>query len=435
MGLLTTEANHMRKSHRIDLPISVQVGDVTYKALDWSMTGVALDGYSEPLKMDEVVEANLRLPMNASALILQVNLKFKRQSKAFSGFEFVDLPPQVRRVLRQYIELAVDGKLDNIEDMMGVLTTATIDSPLESALTLSDIEQDSMLEHFKTGSRTAIIAGVALFLIIVGSLFYTTNYRISGTGMVSSTLLSFRAPLPGIVQDLNVMPGEMVKGGEKLFSIMEIDYRTGRAKPLKPAVHQNDQLDRELAAAVEQQQADFTKVKQLYAKHIVSLKDLNYIHSQLRRARIAYARYAGVDDGSAITPLESEVRANSEVHSIQDGHVFTIDIQDGMYVNPGDVVLVLEADTTPDIIYKVKNYDAIKIHVGMPVTVQIPYNGQKLEAAVSAIGYSAIYGETSPTQEASLNETLVKIKLKDSSIRLPANTRVNVWMRTFQWFW
>jgi len=433
MGLMTTEANHMRKSHRIDLPISVQVGGLVYKARDWSMTGIALDSYKEPLQAEQVVDANLLLPMNASALILNVKLKFKRQMKTFAGFEFVDLQPQVRRVLRQYIELAVDGKLDNLEDMVGVLTTAAIDSPLDNALTLSDVEQDSMIEHFKNGSRAAIAMGVVLFVVIVSSLLYTTNYRVSGTGMVSNTLQAMRAPVAGLVQGLQLKRGATVKAGETVFYVNPVLQQT--ASSISYRGQSNEQLTHELAKAVRAQEREYAKVKKLYAKHIVSLKDVNYIAAQLRKSRIAYARFTGVDYGSKVTHVDAVVNQTLPVQAVKDGRIFSIDIDQGLYVNAGDVVLVMEVDVTPDIIYKVKNYDAIKIHVGMPATIKLPYNGEKMEAVISAIGYRAVYGKSTPTAEASMNETLIKLELKDTNVRLPANTRVNVWIKTFEWPW
>jgi len=470
MGLVTTEANHMRKSHRVDLPITVQIGDISYKAKDWSMTGIGVDGYAEKLEQNQIIESKIILPMVGSVLALNVKLKFKRGFSTHSGFEFTDLSPQVRRVLRQYIELAVEGKLDNLEDMVGVLTTPALDTPLENALTLSDVEQDAMTRHFKSGSRIAITAGILFALMLLGTLFYSTTYRVSGMGLVSSTLLRVRAPAAGIVHQLTVAQDEYVKKNTPLFSIMS-NTQQNKINEIKSKIIQinqqkkdvtheipipSGQLTEELAAAVRMRQSEYKHASTLYAQHVLSIKDFHYVAEQLSNARIAYARNAkseqirlGTSEGDRLnkikvidldltlanTQLTYLTNHSANVHALHDGRVFHIDAQEDTYVNAGDIVMVMETDTVPDVLIQLKNYDTIKVHVGMPATIELPFNGKKLQAIISAIGYNAVYGESTPTQEGSLNETLIKLELLDRSIRLPANARVNVWIKTFKWPW
>lgn len=470
MGLVTTEANHMRKSHRVVLPITVQVGDVSYKGRDWSMTGIGLDGYTEKLEKDQIIEAKVILPMVDSVIALNVKLKFKRGSATHSGFEFTDLSPQVRRVLRQYIELAVEGKLDNLEDLVGVLTSPALDTPLENALTLSDVEQDAMARHFKSGSRIAITAGTLFLLMLLGTLFYSTTYRVSGTGVVSSNLLRVRAPAAGIVNQLTVKQDEYVKKNIPLFSIVS-SIQQNKVNEIRSKIIQiirqkkdvghempisSGQLTEELAAAVRMRQREYKHANTLYAQHILSIKDFHYVSDELTNARIAYARNAkteqvrlGLSEGNrakqmraldldltvANTQLTYLTNHPASVHAIHDGRIFHIDAQEDTYVNAGDIVMVMETDTTPNIIIKLDNHDALKIQVGMSATVELPFNGKKLQAIISAIGYNAIYGQSTPTEEVSLNETLIKLELLDHAVRLPADARVKVWIKTFKWPW
>jgi len=470
MGLVTSEANHMRKSHRVNLPITVQIADVSYECKDWSMTGIGLDGYTEKLETDQIVESKVILPMVDSVLALNVKLKFKRGYATHSGFEFTDLSPQVRRVLRQYIELAVEGKLDNLEDMAGVLTTPALDTPLENALTLSDVEQDAMARHFASGSRVAITAGVLFLCLLLGTLFYSTIYRVSGTGLVGGTLLRVRAPAAGTISHLVVTQDAVVKKNAPLFSIMsntqENKINEIRAKIAQIIRQKNDvghevqipsgSLAKELAAAVRMRQGEYQQAKKLYAQRILSIKDFHYVADQLSNARIAYTRNAkneqirlgtstedrlkkikalDLDLVSANTQLTYLTNHSANVHAINDGHIFHIDALEGTYVNAGDVVMVMETDVVPDILMKLEKYDAIKVHVGMPATIVLPFNGKKLQATISAIGYNAVYGQSTPTQDVSLNETLIKLELVDHSIRLPANAHVKVWIKTFKWPW
>jgi hypothetical protein len=49
---------------------------------------------------------------------------------------------------------------------------------------------------------------------------------------------------------------------------------------------------------------------------------------------------------------------------------------------------------------------------------------------VSAIGLAAVNAAAPVTLEGGLNETLVKLEFEDKGVRLPANTRVSVWVRS-----
>jgi hypothetical protein len=65
----------------------------------------------------------------------------------------------------------------------------------------------------------------------------------------------------------------------------------------------------------------------------------------------------------------------------------------------------------------------------------VPFEDRRYEAKVSAVGLSAATAAAPVTQEGGLNETLVKLDFQDRKVRLPANARVNVWIRnpTLPW--
>jgi len=461
MGNITTESNQMRKSHRVDLPLTVQIDGVSYKTKDWSMNSIGILDLEEDLEAGQVIESQCMFPMIDSMIVLNIKLEFKRRFKNCSGFEFIGLSPQVHRVLRQYIELAMEGKLNGLEDVVSVLTMPMLETPLEDALTLSDEEEGVMAKHFKSGSTVAIVAGVFFLFILLATLFYNTSYRVDGIGVAGETLQRERAPAAGIISNLSGIEGTFVRKGELLFSVIgstdadkvrQIQFKIAQLslqkKGIKKGARSSVRLSAELEARVRAQQEAYNKANALYAQHIISSKDINRIAEQLQNARIAYARneqarHLRLDDpdGKQLSlqlqaykkELDQFVDNRASIKAPVDGRIFHIDVQEGSYVNAGDIVMVMEADVTPDIVLKLQNFDAIKVHVGMPATIELPFNGKKLQAVVYAIGYNAVYGTSSPTQEVSLNETLIKLQLSDFSIRIPANTRVKVWIKTFEW--
>jgi multidrug resistance efflux pump len=127
--------------------------------------------------------------------------------------------------------------------------------------------------------------------------------------------------------------------------------------------------------------------------------------------------------------LLARQEAESVVRAPMRGKVFQIDRQAGEFVEPQDPVVLLESDVTPSVLLRVPNDDALKLNLGMPATIYVPYEDRKYSANVSAIGLSAVAASAAVTQEGGLNETLVKIDFDDKKVRLPANARVNVWIR------
>ena len=113
------------------------------------------------------------------------------------------------------------------------------------------------------------------------------------------------------------------------------------------------------------------------------------------------------------------------------GKVFHVERAVGEYVGPNDIMVLIEKNSPPNVLLKLLNEDALKIKIGMAAAVYAPATDTEYEARVTAVGYSSANGWATATQEASLNETLVKLEFADQNVRLPANTRVKVWIRTF----
>jgi hypothetical protein len=111
------------------------------------------------------------------------------------------------------------------------------------------------------------------------------------------------------------------------------------------------------------------------------------------------------------------------------GKVFTIDRLPGEFVTANLPVVLLEADVTPSVFLRVPNDDAVKLKLGMPAQVYVASEDRKYGAKVSGVGLSAASAAAPVTQEGGLNETLVKLDFDDRKVRLPANSRVNVWIR------
>ncbi len=464
--MLTTEPNYLRKSHRVDLPMLVRLGENVFRAHDWSLTGVGIEDCDLELEENQIIDAVISLPMPDSQLDLRVKLQFKRHHGKVAGFEFYQLSQKNRRILRHYIELAVEGKLDNIEDMVAVVTAPEISTPIQEALNLSELEEETLVARFRLRSTLSILVGLLFLMLLVATLFYNTTYRVAATGIVTGNLRKVSSGANGLVTQVFVSQGQPVDNGEPLLNIRDEQFDRQIAALEQRQAKLRQQLSRienasapqqmsilqQLQAFAEQRGRELENARKLYAKRLISVKDLNYIENQYRQALINLTREQESHRGSFVaSQVEAEAtrKALEEVNtrlaelrakgaeipvvSPTNGQVFNLPVEPGQRVTASTTVAVIQADRTPYVLIRLLNADAIKLQPGMKANVVVPLLNREYTATVNAIGYTAVNSEVSFSQEASLNETLIKLTFDDPAVRLPANLRVNVWIQTFDW--
>jgi len=159
----------------------------------------------------------------------------------------------------------------------------------------------------------------------------------------------------------------------------------------------------------------------------------------LRQVADGATRTQTLDNSDTLIKLRMDLAAKKALLARQEadrlvraparGRIFTVDRQPGEFVAAHDPVVLLEADVTPSVFLRVPNDDALKLKLGMPAQVYVPTEDRKYKAVVSGVGLSAASAAAPVTQEGGLNETLVKLDFQDKKVRLPANSRVNVWIR------
>jgi hypothetical protein len=154
MSATVSELNYLRKAHRVNLPMVIEIDGKNYKAAEWSVAGVGIEGFDLDLGMNQVVAARCVLPMPDSFITLKVELQLEVRRSDVAGFEFKNINQRQKRVLRHYIESAIEGKIDNVEDLISVVTTPGLATPIEDALNLTELEAESLFKRFKAKSPT-----------------------------------------------------------------------------------------------------------------------------------------------------------------------------------------------------------------------------------------------------------------------------------------
>jgi multidrug resistance efflux pump len=459
--MISREANLPRKAMRVAIPLFVELEGRSYAAADWSTTGVGLTGLPRTPEVGELLQARLSFPMLESTLLIPVQLVYRGEHDGVAGFEFHELSARNRRILRHYIELSLDGKLGDVDDIVAVAALPAADTPVEAPLTLQGASQGLPRRSGASRMVGAALLGLAVIAAAGGIIWYNLTYQLEGTGFVSGSIARVTANHEGQVGRLLVQPGSRVEASTPLFAIDNPTLRN-EIDALEQHVAQMSADQARLTGARRQAEAgllqalrrdigeresELATARQLLASGVITQREVMQVSMQVQDTRSNYLRQVAeeatrtqsLDASDVLSRLRLELAAKkvllarqqteSVVRAPVRGKVFQVERQSGEFVAAHDPVVLLEADVTPSVLLRVPNDDALKLKLGMPATIYVPYEDRKYSANVSAIGLAAASAMAAVTQEGGLNETLVKIDFDDKKVRLPANARVNVWIR------
>jgi multidrug resistance efflux pump len=464
--MISREANMPRKAMRVAIPLFVEIAGRTHAARDWSTTGVGLSELAATPEPGDVVHARLSFPMLESTLLIPVQLVYRSLHDGVHGFEFHDLSPRNRRILRHYIELSLDGKLGDVEDIVAAAAVPGGEAQPQAPLMLGAPAAAA------PGSRRArvlgsMLAGLAVLAAAAGIGYYNLTYQLEGTGFVSGSVMRVTANNDGQLGRLLVEPGARVEPNTPLFSVENPSLRNeieALEQHLGVLASEQSQLTGARRAAEagllqtmrrdwSTREGELANARKLYESGAITQRDMLLVANQAQDTRLNYLRQVAegatrtqtLDNSDALTRLRLDLASKKVLLARQEaervvrapvrGRVYTVDRQPGEFVSAHDPVVLLEADVTPSVLLRLPNDDALKLRLGMPATIYVPFEDRRYEAKVSAVGLSAATAAAPVTQEGGLNETLVKLDFQDRKVRLPANARVNVWIRnpTLPW--
>jgi multidrug resistance efflux pump len=458
--MITREANLPRKAMRVAIPLFVEIDGRNHAATDWSTTGVGLADLDRIPQEGELVQARLSFPMLESTLLIPVQLVYRGQHEGVHGFEFHDLSPRNRRILRHYIELSLDGKLGDVDDIVAVAALPAAETPVGAPLTLQGAGQ-VLPGRSKTGAFGAVLLGLGVIAAAAGLVWYNMTYQLEGTGFVSGSIARVTANHEGQVARLLVQPGSRVEANTPLFAVEnpqlrnEVDaleqHLSTLASEQSRLAGARRQAETGLLQAMRrdygERERELANARKLYENGVITQRDMMLVADRVQGMRQDYLRQVAegatrtqsIDSSDVLNRMRMELAAKKVLLTRQEaervvrapvrGKVFQVDRQAGEFVAAHDPVVLLETDVTPSVLLRVPNDDALKLKLGMPATIYVPFEDRKYGANVSAIGLAAASASAAVTQEGGLNETLVKIDFDDKRVRLPANARVNVWIR------
>ncbi len=461
--MLFKEPNYRRKAQRVDLPLLLQIEGKSFKTKDWSLAGLGILNLDLPFEKDKEIECSLVLPLEGANFVLPATIVQKNQRGNIIGCEFRKLAPKNKRVLRRFIELAIEGQIDNVEDCIAAYSEPVIETPISEALSLEKKEAHKIKKTFLKKSLAYIFVGLVAALLIGYIAKYNLQYKIFATGVVTGSFIKVTANNGGILDKFHVKNHDTVEKGMVLFDLVVTEnVRRPKASPadLKALesdakamsiLYVSDVIDA-LKELKDSKRREHKNAEALHIKRLITKKDLNIIYNNYLKATINYererdhvrkenerrrSRSASIKE--KINELKSTTYETVTVSSIKrristiEGIVYRIEHSEGEFVHPDQTVMILQTREKPYIVLKLHSRDIYKVKVNDTALIYSKYGDKSHRGRVTQIGYASVNADATISQETSLNTSLVKIEFNDDHIEFPLNSRVEVRIKR-EWF-
>ncbi|NPA28624.1 MAG: biotin/lipoyl-binding protein [Epsilonproteobacteria bacterium] len=478
---LTHEKNFKRKAHRVQVPLTVVIDRKSYTTSDWSMTGVGIKGLDRSFSPDEEIDASLVLPLAEAKIEIPVTLAYKSDrggEEKVKGFAFAKISERNRKVLKEFLEQAIEGRLDQTDTLLDICNEPVIDTPLKEPVVLADEEHESLKKTFQRRSLLFLAGALVLFLGIGVTVFYNTRYLHETVGTVTGNALRIKPAMAGTVREILVKEGQDVTRGTLLFLLDDRPIREKiaalqarlkeieealqekasvppavSAAPARPAVSPTLlKLIEELEAKYRRQQKALSDAERLFKNHLIDRKSYLAVKNGCEKTKIELLKAKSRLPDRTITPSGpiqkpsnptrmlgtitnlklriAEAKQELEktrIYSPTDGKIFTVKAKRGERVGPSRPVLAIETENEPFVLCQIPSQIVAELHPGIEAEFFSPSRRKKFSGHIVSIGELAVDPGSSENSEIVYNLVPIKI-VPDAPVRLPLNERVKVWI-------
>jgi multidrug resistance efflux pump len=440
------EQNSLRKSHRTTISLGAVIENRSYQVIDWSMTGLSVKLENDAdFKVGNNYKSLLILNMKEANISFNVNLKLIHKSGDKLGFEYEDISLKNKKVLRRYIELYFDGKLDETDTLVSTYEEPDIISAIHNPIKLNEYEKSKLESSFLRKSIQAILYTL-LLLGVLGALFYQkVLYKFDGIGVVEKNYELVYPKHSGVVEKIYVKERDKISTTSILADLNsdEVYYKVNLLENIKQSQQKEIKLlgkndDLKTAVSLKKQLLDeyykeYKNAKVQLSNHIITKPYFQNIKSKYLTTKERYTLLKKeLNDGninSSIkvenikdTELKIQNRKNSledyRVFSSVDGEIYEVLSKIGDKVDNKTALFTIWLDKTPLILAKIPLKSATDIRVGDKVTI-IANSDEELDGIIERI-------ESQSEDKSDLENIIAYIKLDDSTKRLAPKSVVKV---------
>ncbi len=437
--MIYREPTSKRRAQRVKIPVFLEINGKIYQSEDISVLGIGIKTTDDlPIEINDQIKGKLILPFKDAYLTIPVNLICRHKSKNKIGFEFKDLDDHTRQVIRHYIELAIEGRLEDLEDIISSLAIKELESPIVEGLDLAEEEQLETYRRFKRHFWFWIVFGT----IIIGAFLYYVIYNVIFTyktwGIITWDTQKAISHQDGIVKKINVKPGQNIKAGDVIAELKDPEIEKQEQltqeilNKLKTKEIEKRQKQREIASLLERllniNYKEYQEAKRLYKARKISLKDFKYIEKNYLRLALLAKEKENIFINKPIIDLEEKlatIQAQKEkllIRAPTNGKIEEVFIEPNSYIIKGQEIASIKT-SQPYIIAKIPNWKLTEIDYKEKIIIFDPFSDKKVAGKILAIGL------TDDTEIDSLNQksTFIKIGISEETGSIPKNARVKIW--------
>jgi alginate biosynthesis protein Alg44 len=215
MSAVVHEAFVQRQHTRYRLPLLVTFAGTTYRAADWSVGGLGLEGVDLDIGVGTMHPLELLFAFQGFTLTVRVDAEIRhvnRQQRRV-GFRFIDLTMQQLSLIQFVIDAHLSGEVVDGGDLLEVTVRDNTAAPRKEAQAVVETRGHKVrrIAHrvFSYGTIAAVFAGVIGF---VGTNLYDRLFVVRpAMASITGDLVVVAADVPGRVSGL-AAPGPIAAG-------------------------------------------------------------------------------------------------------------------------------------------------------------------------------------------------------------------------------
>ena len=299
-----------RTQPRVGLPATVTFDGTDYRTTDWSIGGFKLESGKPDSKPGDVTRA--RMVMHCKPFDVTLDFTVQVVSANNSGlalhFRFVDPTTEQIQVLRQVIDDYLAGEMSTIDRLM---------DPQAAPRNVIVPVNDSGVFH--AAVRSAIYLSVMVMLIgmlatLVISGILTKRATVAAVTAEGSVV---RSPAPGTLVGNTLLPNQVVKKGDKLYSLTVSAQGDHKPEDIRRKIAELQlTLEKQISSLNEIRLLTETEMKRASAANDAAQTEVGSIQRQISAQRSILSRAIALQQ-NGIGPAQNVDEARVALYALE----------------------------------------------------------------------------------------------------------------------
>ena len=456
---MNIERNYLRRSYRIHIPAKVYINNKEYPVKDWSFLGFRISNADEEIQKDKEYLVDFELPFVNFIMKFKAKAICRWKNENEAGFEFEELNDDTKLLMKEYVEAYIEGRLT---EENGLLKLANgLEIPISTEMHMSEEEEKEL--NKKLIKNTFIVLLLIILAGVIGYIIYLNRGAVySKQAFISGKTFYIKAPIQGIITDINIKPSRYIKKDnlvaviknpeittqiktyqqnikkienniKKIKSLIKKEKEILYNKYINQIILKNVQI-RNLEKLLMQKENYLNKLEEEYKLGIIHYSEIQKLKEEIATIKSQIDTLKAkkiIKDYSQLIPLKNflisqnkillELKAQLNIlktkkneliiKSPVTGKVLNIYVKENSLINKNQLITSIETNTKGYVIARFTFKDAININIGDSAEIYIPSINKIFYGKVSAIGKNVLNSNSIFTESNIYSQKDVPIKI------------------------